>query len=388
MANGDLCFGYERCRLDRGCPGPTCGGGVHPVPAEAKAVREAFRRFIAGEQKTAIARGLNGMGFRTRNRIDHGRGAGPQLFTTWSLRDLLANPFYAGKVRWNPRGAEAEVFDGAHKAIVSESLFLQAQALKANHLHRSRAFSRARRPYLLKGLLACAECGQPFWCESREGRSYCRGPRGRGDCSCASRMLRCEEVDARLGLIVYALTLPSDWLDRARVRVAIGNGASRRSRQAGLEERRRRLATAYVDGAYTDAEYRRELTALDGELAAVRAEPAPADARIAAVALLRDLEALWLTANLEERHKLLTALVEAVYVDHAGRIVGIAPKAAMVPVFAALATKAETGVMIGGMEPSPTPHRNEPENASVGRWRRGRIELPVQKKSAQDLLQA
>lgn len=369
LLNGDVPFGYRRCRLEDGCPGERCRGGVHVEPLEAEALRRAFSAYLDGATQTELARSLNAEGFRTRNKIDRGRGSGPQPFTTWSLRDILGNPFYAGKVRW----ARSEEFDGQHEALIDETTFARVLSMKAERKGRSKTFTPSTRPYLLKGLLACSLCGERYWSEQNHGVSMYRGARRGQGCACESRMLRCEEVDARVGLLVYALTLPDEVLTTAFELEASTRGDDGRieARRKTLEEKRRRLGAAYVDGVYGEAEYRRELSRLTQELAALGSAntAAPEDA----IALLSDIEALWQDATVEERRMLLSKLIDGLYVTPEGQIAAVSPRASLVPAFARVSTKAGSGVRVEAV-PSPPHQRNEGSATLVG-WRRGSVGL-------------
>ena len=92
--------------------------------------------------------------------------------------------------------------------------------------------------------------------------------------------------------------------------------------------------------------------------------------------LLLDLPRLWAEANLEERRKLLVTMLDAVYVDtkEAGAIVAIKPKPPFRPVFQVATTREESDVNIVNGPPG-----SDPEGPMCFWWRRGRVELPVQK---------
>ncbi len=89
---GGISFGHSPCwggpKGDRhqSCD-PEHPGGVHPIPAEAEAVRELFRRYAAGNTTLSqLAAWMNSQGFRTRNmqRLpsgDDSQTSGPKLFT-------------------------------------------------------------------------------------------------------------------------------------------------------------------------------------------------------------------------------------------------------------------------------------------------------------------
>ena len=98
-----------------------------------------------------------------------------------------------------------------------------------------------------------------------------------------------------------------------------------------LQTRRRRLARAYADGGFTEAEYETRLAALDAEIRHASGTT-PIEVYEAAE-LLGDLPAMWQETTPEERRRLLHPLIERVYVDvESKRIAGIEP----VPAFKTL----------------------------------------------------
>ena len=106
--NGDVPFGYQRCNQE-------CGtrhkGGIHVVPGEAEAVRDLFQSYACGGWSLSkLAGRMNEQGFRTRNKhaLSDGRGgvvSGPRVFTLFSVRGILHNPFYVDTMK----GARIEI---------------------------------------------------------------------------------------------------------------------------------------------------------------------------------------------------------------------------------------------------------------------------------------
>ena len=161
---GGIPFGYQSCwegpKGDRRqvCK-PEHPGGIHPIEEEAEAVRELFRKYASGTVTLAqLASWLNSQGFRTRNMHKQGEGeAEPRYFTNASVRGILHNPFYTGRVKHKER-----LLPGLHEPIISIGLFQTVQlATKRNSGRSSTLNPNPEREYLLKGLIRCAHCGLP-----------------------------------------------------------------------------------------------------------------------------------------------------------------------------------------------------------------------------------
>ena len=103
------------------------------------------------------------------------------------------------------------------------------------------------------------------------------------------------------------------------------------------------------------------------------------DAAMEAGKLLENLPVLWEEVDLAERRKLLMAMLDAVYVDTVEEksVVAIRPKPAFRPIFEVATTRAGSGIVLINETP-PDPEGPEAESLCSW-WRRGRVELPVQK---------
>ena len=80
-----------------------------------------------------------------------------------------------------------------------------------------------------------------------------------------------------------------------------------------ITARLRRLGKAYVDGLYSDDDYRREKRGLEEKLAGLGVPEV--DATREAGKLLEELPELWEEADLVERRKILVTMLDAIYVD-------------------------------------------------------------------------
>lgn len=154
-------YGYDRVRIE-GDKGYT----LRPN-AEADTVRDIYHWYLAGEGCEVIARRLDDLRIPTRS----GR--------SWSkatIRDILSNPVYIGKIRWSyrvaPKGLSTSgkaadrrvvnqdciLVDGLHPALISPEEFKQA----AEIMQRNRRLPVKRETELqnpLSGLGYCAKCG-------------------------------------------------------------------------------------------------------------------------------------------------------------------------------------------------------------------------------------
>ena len=190
-------YGYDKVTI-------TEGKRKYPTLAineeQATIVRMIFNAYINENIGTqTIANRLNDM------------GVNPPMIERWSadtIRDMLENPHYIGKVKWNERKAvvvldngkfrktrpkatdeDYILCDGLHEAIISEELFYAAQD-KRGRSHRTCANKELRNP--LAGLLYC-ECGRSMSyrhstrgdLKYREPRLVCNGQKycGNGSCS-------------------------------------------------------------------------------------------------------------------------------------------------------------------------------------------------------------
>ena len=142
----------------------------------------------------------------------------------------------------------------------------------------------------------------------------------------------------------------------------------------------KRLGRAYIDGLYSDDDYRREKRSLEDSISGLVVSGA--DSSKEAGKLLEDLPTLWEAVTLAERRKLLLTMLDAVYVDTVEEkaIVAIRPKPAFQPLFEIATTRAGSGVVLIN-EPPQTDNESEASDSCF--WcRRGRVELSLKHGSA------
>jgi len=167
-------YGYRRVKIER-----DKGFTLEPVPEEAEIIRLIYELYTVGELlpdgtrkrlgTSLIVRRLNALKVPTRGGGD---------WVTATIRDILINPVYIGKIRWNWRHAVKKMVDGSvvverprssieecvivpglHPPIITEETFNMAQELMAHNPPRPIG-ERYTVKSPLAGLVICAKCGR------------------------------------------------------------------------------------------------------------------------------------------------------------------------------------------------------------------------------------
>lgn len=125
-------------------------------PGEADILREAYRRYTAGEGARTICEDFSARGLAA---------PGPTGWAPTGLFDLMDKIFYAGKIEWSPDKAEAKrqnkkptilVVEGAHEPILTTAQW--ADYRKARESRKLQ--EKPRNPkWMLAGLVECGLCG-------------------------------------------------------------------------------------------------------------------------------------------------------------------------------------------------------------------------------------
>ena len=113
---------------------------------QGEAVREIFRRYLAGETSTEICRWLNGRGIRTS------RG---KTWCTQNLMQMFGNVAYKGVYKYS-----GHVIEGGIPALVSEDDFDRVAEIRKQKRRKKRRSEVNE--YLLTGKIYCLECGRPM----------------------------------------------------------------------------------------------------------------------------------------------------------------------------------------------------------------------------------
>ena len=215
-------YGYERVKL-RGEKGFT----LQPIPEQAEVIKMIYSLYsgASGDRigVSKIVRKLNDIGIKSPSG---------KSWVPISVQDVLANPVYAGMIRWNgrktvraiqdgvvtqsrPRSKEDDIllFPGRHPAIVSKEMYDSVQQIRKKNPPRPISIKNTiKNP--LAGIVYCSKCG----------RAMVRRPyqkRGQDDtlmCSYTS----CPTVSSKLSLVERAvLNGIQDLVDEYRLNDAV-----------------------------------------------------------------------------------------------------------------------------------------------------------------------
>ncbi|MGN9135197.1 recombinase family protein [Clostridium sp. HCP1S3_B4] len=176
-------------------------------PLEAEIVRFIFNEYAKGNGYKNITNKLNKIGYKTKKGNN---------FSVGSIRDILTNPVYIGKVRYNVRRNWNEkrrrninpnpiLVDGIHEAIIDDETWNRVQIILNSKKGKPPRIYDGEYP--LTGLLKCPKCGAGMVIMRSVGKIrkdgtrrrvayYCCGNwKNKGSAVCGSNSIRCDKAN-------------------------------------------------------------------------------------------------------------------------------------------------------------------------------------------------
>jgi len=311
-----------------------------PNPKELPGLCLAFESYATGQYGYAeLARLLNTHGYRSIS----GR-----QFTKDTVRALLRNKIYIGKIRYQPTSTNAqgkrtfteaiEWHEGQHDAVIPIELFEQCQAIRAERT-KDRQSQNAFAPYLLRGMVYCEHCSthrSPETDFPGRGRMRCQHNRNKlyYRCSANEQGLHClqggavqETINAEVIASLSKLKAPADW--QSRILQTIGMILGDKSLEQRLGEIRatiERMDFRWDNGFITDkTDYLEKRVKLQQEIEKLTPAHQELDA---AVDLLNNFSAhIERCGNdIERQHELLKLILDRVYIND-GHVTALTLKA-------------------------------------------------------------
>jgi site-specific DNA recombinase len=195
-----------------------------------------------------VKRRLGGHGVADWLNANGHRNSAGRLWTYTNVIRILRNRVYIGEVNWRDQWHQ-----GKHPSLVAKDVFDAAQAIRSERAYNSRRLGANSSPYLLSGLVVCANCGAHLMGGVANGRAgyqyryYTCGTKVRyGSKVCGTDRIPSEELDRQVVDSLLRTYERTDLFERA------------------IEAIRRRAEEV-------KQHQRKELTAIDTELAKAEA---------------------------------------------------------------------------------------------------------------------
>ena len=205
-------FGYKRIKLEN-----SKGFSLEPNLEEADNVKLIFKLFAYdGLSIREIAKKLDMMEIKPRKS---------KYWSTATIKDILNNPVYIGKIRWNARPQEISTkdgkrvksrprnptplkVDGLHQPIIDKETWNIVQSRRAINTPPVQYSKVVKSP--LVGIVYCAKCGKPM-----QRRPYKKANKP-ATIMCSN--IRCNNISSKLYIvenkIIQALKI---WLGNYRI---------------------------------------------------------------------------------------------------------------------------------------------------------------------------
>ena len=177
---------------------------------EELVIKKCFEYFLSEETLASAAKRLNAENYKLSAKIKGGR-VRKTSFRVENLYRILTNKAVAGIRLYKEYGEEHEV-KAVWPAIINKSTFNKVQkTLKANKSVKKKASPR-RYPYILTGLIFCADCGDKLCGKSAHGAKgkvgyYEHGWRYRKNFCKTHQMHNCTSPDRFSATKVHELVL-------------------------------------------------------------------------------------------------------------------------------------------------------------------------------------
>jgi site-specific DNA recombinase len=324
----------------------TAGGKLVVNPDEAVRVRAIFDLYLKNESLIATVIETNERRWTTKAwaTLRNGYRDG-KPFQKASLRRLLTNPVYVGKVLQG-----GQVYDGEHEGIVDPDVFDRAQKLLGRNGSNGGRDVRNRYGALLKGILRCAPCDAAMVHSfaKKNGRLYryyvCSNAQKAGWASCPTKSVPAEEIERYIYERIRAMGLDRDVVDAAvesarrqlaeqttHLEAEIRIGKAQLSR---LQKERQRLMESIGQGGSIASKAAERLDYLGNELASAVSRASSLQRQLSdlqeqrvdpddLVSALGRFDLIWDVLLPRERTRIVRLLVQQVEFDGGSGTLGI-----------------------------------------------------------------
>lgn len=243
-------------------------GKYIPDPDTAPIVRRMFTDYLDGKGMRTIAMEINDLGCRTR------RG---NPFENRTVRYILRNPVYIGKIRWTPTGradhrkdsSDTLIIDGSHQPIIDMELWEQVQAkLGAAPKTKYMRHTDPKEPFMLQGLVRCSACGATLTRSASHSSLQCYAY-AHGKCS-TSHSITIAKLNDMLFTLLENAAISGDFKLETRP-LAASRATDDVAVMISREERKLdRIREAFENEVYTIQEYKESRARIIERIEALR----------------------------------------------------------------------------------------------------------------------
>ena len=223
-------YGYRKVKLAH-----EKGYTLEIIPEQADTVRLIFDLYVNGESRNRGGQTRIGVNLIARRLNElHIPSYSGREWSSASIRDIISNPVYIGKIRWNWRPTAKRMehgvvkisrpknnidqclcVDGLHEPIITEEIYKMAQELIANNPPRPvKEHNVIRNP--LAGIVVCGKCGRNMIRKPYKNKEYpdsllCPYP-------------TCNNVSSHLYMVEQRiLDMLADWLNESKLLYDVEN---------------------------------------------------------------------------------------------------------------------------------------------------------------------
>ncbi len=205
-------FGYDRVKLK-----DSKGYTLSINQDEASIVKEIFRLYtFENNTINSVVKQLNELNLKPRNS---------DIWTISSVKDILSNPTYIGKIVWNrrkqkkktknghiissrPRNQEYLIYDGLHEPIIDNKTWELVQEKRKQNTSKVKHNNAIQNP--LVGLIFCEKCGKPM-----QRRPYAKKDKP-ATLICSNS--KCDNISSKLYIVEDKVTEAlKKWLENYKI---------------------------------------------------------------------------------------------------------------------------------------------------------------------------
>lgn len=287
-------------------------------PEHAETVKRIFDLFDAGITIQMIARKLLADGVKSRVG---------KAIPAYTVRYILQNPFYVGKIRWSPNETDHTnyrkpkyVFElpsvdkmqtGPWEPLISLEQWERVQDKLKRRAEAVKAPRSTLGPYLLRGLVRCSDCGGLFCRIVKKGISrYQCANYSRGQCSTCNSV-RMDVLDNAVIQEISRLAISREIDVEPLSPLQMEDNTSKiKAEQARIL----RAKAAYLNGAFTVEEYKAIKTASEKKIAELQKPPEKIDMT---KNVLNVVDFLKNSSDVEAKNAALLSIIDKIVFDKA-----------------------------------------------------------------------